>query len=109
MTTLEQVQQTVTDAAVAVTNAVGNAANQASEALGKHMVPPTVPYIAVSAPESYETPRASPVSQIRQEEAIRKLSYIGREIINRRCLGASWPREQTCQSLPQEGPSEPDC
>ena len=34
MTTLEQVQQTVTDAAVAVTNAVGDAANTTAEALG---------------------------------------------------------------------------
>ncbi len=33
MTTLEQVQQTVTDAAVAVTNAVGDAANTVGEQL----------------------------------------------------------------------------
>ncbi len=96
MTTLEQVQQTVTDAAVAVTNAVGNAASQASEALGKHITAPSAPCIAVSAPGSRETPRASHASQIRQEETIPKLSRLGREITCSGWLGASWPAEQAC-------------
>ena len=46
MTTLEQVQQTVTDAAVAVTNAVGDAANTTAEALGVGTIAPSVPRCA---------------------------------------------------------------